>query len=300
MSCEWINSVLPLFLYGELSFEEEESVHRHLESCVTCRGALERERALHAALDSAAVEPAPELLVECRSDLRAAIGERPLRRSLWTRLWDWSGRPVSPALLKPAGALALLAVGFFSARLMPPKAQPAPAEVGPVATQVRYLQPDASGRVRIVLDETRERVLSGDLAEAPIQRLVLEAAQDSADPGLRLDSFDLLQPHSDAPQVRQAFLQALQSDPNAGVRLKAVDALRPYGADPQVRSVLANVLLTDQDVAVRSQAIDLLVQRKEMDTVGVLQQLLTRERDSYIRERVERALQDMNASMGAF
>ena len=247
MSCDWTKSVLSLFLYGELSFEEEEKVHGHLEACASCRAALERERALHAAIDRAALEPSPELLAQCRARFGESLRAMPGRRSLVARLWAWSSQPVSPAFLRPAGALALVALGFFAARLMPTTTV-VPAERAPVATQVRYLQPDAFGGVRIVLDETRERVLSGGLGEAPIQRLVLEAAQDASDPGLRLDSLDVLRPHGESPEVRKAFLQAVRSDPNAGVRLKAIEGLRPYGADPEVLSALASVLLADDNV----------------------------------------------------
>ena len=302
MSCEWIRSVLSLFLYGELSFEEEEKVHGHLETCESCRGALERERVLHTALDGAALEPPPELLVQCRTRLRNSLRGESARRGWLARVWAWSGRPVSPSLLRPAGALALIAVGFFGARLIQPGAGPAqvPPELAPVATQVRYLQPDASGGVRIVVDETRERVFSGSLGEAPIQQLLLKAAQSPSDPGLRLDSLDILRPNGESPEVRQAFLRALRSDPNAGVRLKAIEGLRPYGADPEVRSILAGVLLADDNVGVRTQAIDLLVEHRSRALVGILQQAIERERDSYIRERVQKALLEMNASMGAF
>ncbi|MCC7175946.1 MAG: HEAT repeat domain-containing protein [Bryobacterales bacterium] len=299
MSCEWIRSVLSLFLYGELSFEDEERVHGHLETCESCRAALERERALHAALDGAALEPSPELLAQCRTRLRESLRRESAREGWLARLWAWSGRPVSPALLRPATALALVAAGFFGARLMP-TSQPPAEPAAPVATQVRYLQPEPSGGVRIVLDETRERTLLGSPGEAPIQQLVLEAAQDPSDPGLRLDSLDILRPHSESPGVRQAFLRALRSDPNAGVRLKAIEGLRSYAADPEVRSALAVVLLSDDNVGVRTQAIDLLVENRSPAVVGILQQAIERERDTYIRERVQKALLEMNASMGAF
>jgi len=300
MSCDWVKSVLSLFLYGELSFEEEEAVHGHLEACESCRKALEREEALHSALDRAEVTPPASLLAECRSRLSKSLSERSARRGWLGRLWDWTGRPVSPALLRPAAALGLVALGFFSARLLPTGATRPPAQKAPVATQVRYLEPDASGGVRIVVDETRERVLTGTLAEAPIQHLLWQAAQNPVDPGLRLDSLDILRAQSDSPVVRQALLQALRSDPNAGVRLKAIEGLKPYGADPQVRSALAQVLLSDDNVGVRAQAIDLLVAHKGMAIVGVLQELMEKERDGYIRQRCEQALEAMNASMGAF
>jgi hypothetical protein len=60
------------------------------------------------------------------------------------------------------------------------------------------------------------------------------------------------------------------------------------------------VLLNDDNIGVRMQAIDLLVQQKGASTVGVLQQMVEREHDAYIRERVETALREMNASLGAF
>ncbi len=299
MSCDWTKSVLSLFIYGELSFEEEEKVHGHLESCASCRAGLERERALHAALDQAALEPSPELLAQCRALFSESLRALPGGRSLVARLWAWSGQSVSAAFLRPVGALALVALGFFAARLAPTTTT-APAERGPFATQVRYLQPDASGGVRIVLDETRERVMSGSLGEAPIQRLVLEAAQDASDPGLRLDSLDVLRPHGESPEVRKAFLQAVRSDPNPGVRLKAIEGLKPYGADPEVRSTLANVLLTDDNVGIRTQAVDLLVEHRSRALVGILQQSIEHEHDSYIRERVQRVLAEMNASVEAF
>lgn len=304
MTCDTVRNSFSLFLYGELGFEEEEAVHRHLETCADCRAGLERERALHAALDLAELEPAPELLVACRARLHDALPKSHARRGLLSRLWAWTGQPVPPALWKPAGALALVAVGFFGARLMQPGASPAPAQAlpaaVPVASQVRYLQPDPSGGVRIFLDETHERVLSGSLGEAPIQRLVLEAAQAADDPGLRLESLDMLRPHGDSPEVRKAFLHALQKDTNAGVRLKAIEGLKPYGADPEVRAVLAGVLLNDDNIGVRTEAIDLLIQQRGASTVGLLQQMVERERDAYMRERVTRALREMNASLGAF
>ncbi len=299
MSCDWVQSVLSLFLYGELTFEEEEAVHGHLAACEGCRRALQREEALHAALDGAEKAPPAGLLAECRLKLSQSLDRRSSRGWLG-RLWDWTGQPLSPALLRPAGAIALVALGFFTARLLPTGTARVPVQRIPVATQVRYLEPEPSGGVRIVVDETRERVLSGGLGEAPIQRLLLQAAQNPLDPGLRLDSLDMLGRQGDSPVVRNALVEALRNDSNAGVRLKAIEALKPYGADPKVRTALAQALLTDDNVGVRTQAIDLLVQHKGPALVGTLQELMAREQDSYIRQRCEQTLEEMNASMGAF
>jgi len=300
MSCDRIEGLLSLFLYGELSFEEEEAVHQHLEECPLCRTALERTQALHRTLDRAEAPPPADLLADCRTKLRQELELGRPRRSLAGRVWDWLGQPAPPGLLRPAGALALVALGFFAARLMPTAPSKGPVDPSPATTTVRYLQPDAAGGVRIGVAETRQRVLSGSLGEADIQQLLLAAAQDASDPGLRLDSVDILQSHGPSPAVRQALLQAVQSDPNDGVRLKAIQGLKPYAADAQTRSVLSRALLSDSNVGVRSQAIDLLVQQKGAALAGVLQQAMQTEDDGYILLRCRKALEEMNASVAPF
>ena len=45
MTCEEARKNLPLFLYGELSFDEEELVEVHMDECAACREALAREKA---------------------------------------------------------------------------------------------------------------------------------------------------------------------------------------------------------------------------------------------------------------
>jgi HEAT repeat protein len=64
--------------------------------------------------------------------------------------------------------------------------------------------------------------------------------------------------------------------------------------------VLAHVLLHDQEPSIRVQAIDLLVQSKDAALAGFLQDLLRRENNTYIRSRSQRALAEMNASVGTF
>jgi anti-sigma factor RsiW len=296
MTCAQVREQLTLFVYGELGFEEEERIEEHLANCPDCREALERERTWHLALDGAALTPPPRLLAECRATLFAKLDRAgPWRGPSFSRLlprWSW----------KPASVLVLLVIGFFLARLVPLGPTPVPlgSSAEPVAAQVRYLQPDPSGKVRIVLDETRRRVMTGSLEDEPIRRLLLTAASASPDPGLRAISMDVLRARTESPEVREAMLQALRSDPNPGVRLKALDALRPYASDRRVRAVLAEVLLSDDNAGVRIEAIDLLTQHNQLELAGVLQELLHKEQNVYIRDRCQKVLRDMNASLETF
>jgi HEAT repeat protein len=84
------------------------------------------------------------------------------------------------------------------------------------------------------------------------------------------------------------------------VRLKALEGLKSFAADAEVRKTLAQVLLEDDNPAVRIQVIDLLIAHKDDATVSVLQTLVGKEDNSYVRMRCQNALREMNASVGTF
>ena len=76
MTCEETRKNLPLFLYGELSFDEEELVEVHIDECAACRGDLAREKAMFAALDGVELVPSPEALADSGADFVPAVGPR--------------------------------------------------------------------------------------------------------------------------------------------------------------------------------------------------------------------------------
>jgi hypothetical protein len=314
-NCEWARNYLPLFLYHELSFEEEETLQKHLSACADCRTALEAERQLHAAFDNASAAeelPLPAgLLNACRDRLteqllveraRPAVG--PLGR---VRQWIDEFRFTSGVWLRPVGALALIAIGFFGGRLLPKQDQPSnqsPVEAfvaEPIATRVRRVEPTGAGTFQIVLDETRQRMVSGTAGEDRIRQLLISATSDPSDAGLRGETIGILSSVPPCDETRQALLAAVENDSNDGVRLRALQGLKPIAHQSDVRRVLARVLLKDPNAGVRTQAIDLLTENvpnpgRENEIVGVFQDLMGREQNHYIRMRVERQLQLVKAS----
>lgn len=305
MTCEEVRNTLPLFLYGELSFDEEERVELHIDECAACREAVAREKALFRSLDSAQMVPSLDLLDECRAELRQRIAREDQPRLNW---WDKlrEGFPIhfhfAPAVAQPIGAVAMLIIGFAAARMIPNSLSGAfqAGVFNPATSRVRYVEPTGGGKIQIVVDESRQRVFSGTVEDGNIQRLLLAAAKDPADPGLRVESVDLLKNQAESAEVRGALLYALQHDPNAGVRLKALDGLKSFADDPETRKTLTNVLLTDDNPGVRTQVIDLLIPHQSDSMVGVLQELMAKEDNDYIRMRVQKALQDMNASVDTY
>jgi hypothetical protein len=319
MTCDSILKLIPLYYYGELTPEEEERVEEHTHACPACLREVERQRTLAAALDRRQVALPPMLLGDCRSDLLAAIqGGAPRvaipARGAWRLFLDAISSSLSGAFLggivrlrQPLGAVALIAVGFFAARLVNTSA---PSATGGLLTSlttptddvystVRSVQPDNSGGVAISLDETRKKVVKGSMNDANIQRLLLAAAHED-NPAVRVESVDLLRSQSGSSEVRDALLNVLSADSNAGVRLKALEGLKPLAGDPEVRKTLRNALLTDDNVAVRMQVIDLLVANRDDNMVGMMQGLVQKENNNSVRLKLEKALRDMNASPGRF
>jgi hypothetical protein len=301
MNCDSVNELADLYLYGELESGREEELEQHAHACAACRSAVEQRRELHCGLDALAAPPDPALLAECRRSLfqSPVIERRPSRWTSWFAVWPGFGHGA-----RPLGAMALVALGFFASRLVSTR------DVGsinqaalmgePILSTIRSVQPDASGHVQISVDETRRRMVTGSLSDGNIERLMLAAARDESNDGLRVESIEILKRRAGSSDVRDALLAALRNDPNPGVRFKALDGLKGMGSQPEVRKTLTYVLQNDQNPGVRIQAIDLLTQQQDTDLVGVLQQLVSKESNNYVRQRCEKALLEMNASVGTF
>jgi hypothetical protein len=201
---------------------------------------------------------------------------------------------------QPVGALLLFLLGFMVARYTGPDA---PRIAGTPGTNVHYNVRDVStgadGKVRLTLDETQRREVTGRMDDDTIQQYLLAASRDE-DAAVRVESVGLLKTRVDQPAVRDSLLNALTGDVNDGVRLKALDALKPLAGDPVVAKTLSQVLLADSNPAVRMQVIDLMVTRRDDSMVGVLQSLMQREDNSGVRLKASKVLKDWNASIGTF
>jgi hypothetical protein len=304
MNCAAARDRLALLLYGELSFDEEERVESHLDVCAECRAALEREKAVHAAMDAVEVRPSPALLDRCREDLSELLRYRRARQ-VQPGWWEQFASSWKMHWLRPAGAMALLAIGFFGAKIAPQFNFSGPSDYQAMGllgnSRVRNVETQPDGRVRIVLDQTQQRTVSGTIEDQAIRALLEAAAKDpSDDPGLRAETVEILVPRAGSADVREALVFALENDQNAGVRLKAMDGLKTYANDPAVQGALAQVLLRDANAGMRTQAIDLLAAGPggELDrrVVGALQEAMEREDNAYVRQRCQRVLELIRAS----
>jgi hypothetical protein len=302
MNCAEVTHRIPLYSYGEVSAELEEQVESHLADCEDCRQALARHRLFLTAIDERGDAAETVLLADCRRELRLRLAGE-IRPRPWAG-WMESLRGFSAFHIPfkiPVGALALVALGWFGARYMPAKFGGAQASLAPAMfSTVQSIEPDAAGKVQIAVDDVQRHMVTGNLEDPRIQALLLSAIREETNPGVRVESIGALQKSPDSEEVRNALVDAVSHDPNAGVRLKALEGLKQYAGDPAVRKTLANVLLKDDNPGVRVQAIDLLTAHHDDSIVGVLQDVMQKEDDDYIRTRCRNLLEAMRASVGTF
>jgi hypothetical protein len=307
MNCAEVIREIPLYSYGEVSSEIEEGIESHLSDCVSCRAELARHRLFLERLDEREEAADMALLTACRADLRRQLVGAETKKSgqSWFG-WSWGDGLKGFSQLHipmriPVGAMALVAVGWFGAHIVPANfGGVVKQSAAPMFSTVQSVEPAAPGKVRIAVDEVQRRVVDGNMEDPRIQAILMNALREESNPGVRVESIGVLQNSADSEQVRQALIDAVSHDPNAGVRLKALEGLKPYAGDAAVRKTLANVLLKDDNAGVRVQAIDLLTAHHDDSIVGVLQDVMQKEDDSYIRTRCRDLLEAMKASVGTY
>jgi hypothetical protein len=305
MNCQEAQADLSLYLYGELDFAQEEAYEAHLAECSFCQLTLNREKAWHATLNTQQKDVPLDLLSDCRQQLRTRCGlGAGERTSFWNRRFRfadfrttaWSFRLAAASLLVVLGFAAGRAVDhFYSGGGQPEEAGLINFADSPV-TRIQNIRAMPNKGVRILVEQVRNGEISGSPDDEHVRELLLAAARESLDPGIRVDSVEMLAGQN-GQDVRDALIASIQNDPNAAVRLKALEGLRQFSMDPAVRNALKFVLSHDRDAGVRTEAIDVLVPADQslMMTPELLQTLQDvmrmRQEDDYVRSRCLQVLQ---------
>jgi len=153
-------------------------------------------------------------------------------------------------------------------------------------------QEPGSKQVEIQYDTVHPQSVQGSLDDPRIQQLLLYAARNNYNSGVRMDSIDLLTQNPDDQRVREALMYALRYDNNPGARLKALEGLQSYvRQDIRVRNAVLEALMNDANPGVRSTAIGLLRPvRADSSVRQALQYLAREEKSEFIRSESRRVL----------
>lgn len=307
MKCEWVQENILLYVYNELADDARYELEQHLARCPECAAELKATRAFQAAVSQRPVqEPSPNLLASSRMRLQEAL-ETTQPGAFWHRLTFDPASWLRQMRFSPALAAVIFIIGFGGGigamyKMMPSNtgpdakiidAGPQPALNESSVTGIRsVVQEPGSNQVRIKYDTVQTEEAQGSLNDQRIQQLLLFAARNNYNSGVRMDSVDLLTQKPDQKGVREALIYALRYDTNPGVRLKAIEGLGAFVKDDvRVRDVVLTALMSDNNQGVRTQALLLLEPVKADGTVrAALQHLAETDQNQYIRSQARTVL----------
>lgn len=312
MKCDWVRQNILFYVYNELEDDARYEVEQHLARCPECATELKAARKFHATLSGMSVaEPTPNLLAASRMRLQEAL-ETTQPGGFWQRVIFEPGAWLRQIRMAPALAAVIFIVGFgggigatynFLANRPPTSdiaindhANPIPAVEASSVTGIRSVtQEPGSNQVSIKYDTVLTQEAQGSLNDQRIQQLLLFAARNNYNSGVRMDSVDLLTQSPDDNRVREALMYALQNDTNPGVRLKALDGLSGFvRQDPRVRDGVLRALISDTNSGVRMQALRLVEPMKTDSNVrSVLTRLSQTDENVSIRSQARTMLAQM-------
>jgi hypothetical protein len=309
MKCEWVQQNIVLFVYDELPDDARFELEQHVARCTGCAGELESAKKFRKDFSGIPVQdPSPNFLAASRMKLQEEL-ETAEQGAWWHRFIFDPIAWLQQIRFAPALALAIFIVGFAGgigatykmvkgggAEVGPGPATPGQASLGTSVGAIQSVsQQPGSNLVTVKYDAVSPQVQTGSLKDPNIQQLLLYAARNNYNAGVRLYSVDLLTQQPNDTHVREALIYALRYDSNTGVRLKALDGLGPYvKGDVQVRDAVLESLMSDANPGIRVEALRLLEPvRCDSSVRIVLQRLAAKDENRYIRSQARTLLSQL-------
>jgi HEAT repeats/Putative zinc-finger len=306
MKCEWVRENITLHVYGELADDARHELEQHVARCAACAAELKAEQEFYALLSrEMANEPSPNLLAASRMRLQEAL-ETAEQGGFWRRLAFDPANWLRQVRFSPALASVILILGFAGGlgtsyrifahqplnstpTISPTAAAPAEASITGIQS---ITQKPGTNEIDIKYDTVSTLETQGSLNDQRIQQLLLFAARNNYNSGVRMDSVDLLTQKPDISQVRDALIYALRYDTNPGVRLKALEGLGSFVKDDvRVRDAVLEALVSDSNPGVRTEAMRLIEPAKADGSVrGVLMTLAAKDQSQYIKSQARTML----------
>jgi len=297
MKCEWVQQNVLLYVYDELPDDARHELEQHVVRCKDCAAELESVKNFRADFAQFPMrEPNASFLAASRMRLQEAL-ESAEQGGWWSRLIFDPIHWLNQIRFAPALAAAIFIIGFAGGIGATYQIVKTPIDVTPVTSPQTsaasisgissIVQQPGSKQVTIKYETVSPQEAHGSLGDPNIQQLLLYAARNNFNAGVRMDSVDLLTQQPNNLHVREALLYALRYDSNAGVRLKALDSLGPYVKDDvQVRDSVLESLMSDSNPGIRIEALRLMIPVRADSSVRiVLQRLASKDENRYIRSQ---------------
>jgi hypothetical protein len=293
MSCSEVAPLLVFLACDEVTAPERAAIESHLAECGECRQQLAEVNQFQDSLvtipqSADELDGSGVLLARCRSELAENLDEvaaPPVEQPSWrpfglVRRWMALRPGWSAVGLMTAGAILGVQLlqwlptndSDIRGRAMNVSAAPKLTNEQLARMNVSRINfapngDEASGTLQVQLSAEQPVVLSGNLDDSDVRRVLTYVVKNSNrfDAGVRLDCLDALKAKIRDEEIRDALLEAARSDENPAVRMKALESLRDVASEEDVRNVVLESLQEDRNPGVRVEAINLLVRSLEME-----------------------------------
>jgi hypothetical protein len=312
MEHKYFKEVIQLSFLGEADEQQKTDLKNHISVCTECRAELESLKELDEYLFASKSMKVPEkLLSESRNILRDKIRIERIRQNNPGRVLDNISFFITSNykyLVNGAAAMAAgLLIGFFLFKT--PAAdnyQDNNVEMAALTEEdarirnIRIIDPNPDDdQIEFSFEAVKEVRINGSLNDKKIRNILMYAAMNGSNPGVRLNSLNVLNNSDNYDKdVKEAIISAAKYDDNPGVRREALKFLKTFPFDQEVKQSYLYIILNDTSTAMRIDAINELVQASSKgselnnEEVEIFREKLLTDENDYIRYRARTVLEE--------
>jgi HEAT repeats len=323
---EW----LQLSVIDELKDDERALLDIHLGECSECRAELNGMEKFHSIIvrqDS--IEVSDMLHQEARQQLRTALLEQRLQKSVWKDTFESIYEYVFREPKIAFGGVAVAALGMFVGYLvfgplrsttekMALQERPLFQEAVHVdgrrdsftqeatrTSNLHFIDSDAGdGVVEFTFDAVTPMRVRGNVNDDKVQKVLARALTNEENAGVRLRTVGAIASRDHGgknsdPEVKAALISALKEDVNPGVRQEALRVLLRYPLDMEVKQALMYMLSHDKNSGNRIAAINGLASasmeghKMDQDLLKLLRQKTESDNNNYVRRQARTVIQEV-------
>src|SRR5690349_10142812 len=202
MKCEWVRQNIVFYVYDELPDDARHELEQHVARCATCMAELSATKSFRVEMAKSPLpEPSPNFLSDSRMKLQEAL-ESAEQGGWWSRLVFEPVNWLNQIRFAPALAAAIFIVGFAggigATYRMAKTTSPGtngnvekPVAAASISGITSVAQLPGSNEVTIKYDTVSPQEARGPLNDPSIQQLLLYAARNPQNAGLRNDTMNL-------------------------------------------------------------------------------------------------------------
>lgn len=307
MNCKQCRDILLNYDDKEIPLKIKEGIDEHLRECVKCAEFYENNRMLSQAITSLPEIPLNENSIPAlHKNIMDSIYREVFKESIQYKQTSFHAHPFRYVTV----GVAILLLGFVLGNFLGPSAEKRSGSIpltqtsfdemlrNDILTDIRIEQVNPiAGELVISASKKENVIVTGNIGDANIQKILAYALIREQNPGTRLRSVKLIEGVTTSDVVQKALISSVLNDENQGVRLKALRALAQYPLTEELQNTYLKVISNDPSPALRIEAIQIFLQYNNPETRTALLNASEYEPNETIQDLVKRYYYDLGETL---